>query len=58
MGEPRGMVVEYVVDGLLERIGGVVAAHGHVLVLDVAPERLDGVELGRIRRQIAANRSR
>ncbi len=40
MGESCGVVVEYVVDGRFERIGGVVTAHGHVLVLDVAPERL------------------
>jgi len=58
MGQSRGMGGEYVVDGFLERVGGVVAAHGHVLVFDVAPERLNGVEFGRIRRQIEAGDAR
>jgi len=47
------MVSEDLIDGGEEGIGVGVAAHGHILVLDVPPERLDGtVEFGRVGGQV------
>ncbi len=43
------MVSEDLSNGGEEGVGVGIAAHGHILVLDVPPERLDRtVELGRV----------
>jgi hypothetical protein len=46
------MVIEHTIDGRLEGLSVGEAAHGQIFILDVAPERLDGVQFGRVGRQV------
>jgi len=51
-------MIKHVGDGCFECVGGVVVAYGYVPMLDVALERLNGVECGRLRRRIEVGDAR